>query len=106
MSFEICFSVWQGCASFYPLHLRYQLHYLQDYSENQVEISAQVFDLAYADGIMLNMNDHKEVQNLLEAVNHHAIAAGIRINASKAKVMSALIPNEQLQVVASDGESL
>ncbi len=55
--------------------------------------------------IRLNMNDHKEVQSLLEASNHDAVSAGIRINASKAKAMSALIIDEQRQVVGCDGES-
>ncbi len=68
---------------------------MQEYSGVQVETDAQVHDLAYADGITLNMNDHKEVKSLLEAVGHHAVAAGIRINASKAKLLSALIPDEQ-----------
>ncbi len=40
--------------------------------------------------------DYKiEMQGLLEAVNRHAAAVGMRINASRTKVMSALIPGEQ-----------
>ncbi len=39
------------------------------------------------------------MQDLLEAVNHHAAAGGMRINASKTKVMSAFIPGEQRQAV-------
>ncbi len=38
---------------------------------------------------------HREMQGMLEAVNHHA-----------AKVMSALIPGEQRQTVLLDGEQL
>ncbi len=46
------------------------------------------------------------MQGLLEAVNRHAATVGMYINASKTKVMSALIPGEQRQVVLLDGESL
>ncbi len=48
----------------------------------------------------------KEQQGLLEAVNRYATAVGMRINASKTKVMSALIPGEQRQAVLLDGEPL
>ncbi len=37
------------------------------------------------------------MQGLLDAVNRHAAAVGMRINASKTKVMSALIHGEQGQ---------
>ncbi len=42
----------------------------------------------------------------LEAVNRHAAAVGIRINASKTKVTSARIPGEQRQAVLLDDEPL
>ncbi len=44
------------------------------------------------------------MQGLLEAVNRHGAAVGMRINASKTKVMSALIPGEQRQAVLLDGD--
>ncbi len=43
-----------------------------------------------------------EMQGLLEALNHHATVVGISINASKTKVMSAIIPIEQRQAVLLD----
>ncbi len=46
------------------------------------------------------------MQGLLDAVNRHAAAVGMRINASKTKVMSALVPDEQRQAVLLDGETL
>ncbi len=46
------------------------------------------------------------MQDLLEVVNHHAAAIGMRINASKTKVMATLIPNEQRQAVLFDSERL
>ncbi len=49
---------------------------------------------------------YSEMQGLLEAVNRHATAVGMRINASKTKAMSALIPGEQRQTVLLDGEPL
>ncbi len=46
------------------------------------------------------------MQGLLEAVNCHAAAVGMRINASRTKVMSALILGGQRQAVLLDGEPL
>ncbi len=45
------------------------------------------------------------MHDLLEAINNHASASGRRANASKIKVMAALIPGEQRQAVLLDGES-
>ncbi len=63
-------------------------------------------DLAYADDIVILSSSYSEMQGLLESVNHHAAAVGMRINASMTKVMSALIPGEQRQAVLLDGEPL
>ncbi len=46
------------------------------------------------------------MQGLLEAVNRHATAEGMRVNLSNAKVMSALIPGEQCQAVLLYGAPL
>ncbi len=46
------------------------------------------------------------MQGLLEAVNRHLAAEGMRINVSKSTVMSPLIPGEQRQAVLLDGEHL
>ncbi len=46
------------------------------------------------------------MQGWLEAVNRHATTVGRRINSSKTKVMSALIPGEQFQAVLLEGEPL
>ncbi len=61
-------------------------------------------DLAYADDIVILSSSYSEMQGLLEAVNRLAAAAGMRISASKTKVMSALIPGEQRQAVLLDDE--
>ncbi len=58
-------------------------------------------DLAYADIVILR-SSYREIQGLLEAVNRHAVAFAMRINASKAKVMSAFIPGEQRQAALFD----
>ncbi len=63
-------------------------------------------DLAYADDIVILSSSYSEMQGLLEAVHRHAAAVGMRINASKTKVMSALVPDEQRQAVLLDGEAL
>ncbi len=44
-------------------------------------------DLAYADDIVILSSSCSEMQGLLEAVNRHAVAVGMRINGSKTKVM-------------------
>ncbi len=46
------------------------------------------------------------MKGLLEAINRHTAAVGMRINASKTKVLSALIPGEQRQAVLLDGEPM
>ncbi len=63
-------------------------------------------NLAYADDIVILSSSYSEMQGLLEAVNRHAAAISMRINASKTKVMSVLIPGEQRQAVLLDGEPL
>ncbi len=63
-------------------------------------------DLAYADDLEILGSSNSAMQGLLEAVNRHAAAVGMRINASKTKVMSALIPGEQRQAINLDGEPL
>ncbi len=63
-------------------------------------------DLAYAGDISIFSSGYSEMQGLLEAVNRHAAAVDMRINASKTKVRTALIPDEQSQAVQLDGEPL
>ncbi len=63
-------------------------------------------DLVYADDILILSSSYSEMQGLLEAVNRHAAAVGMRIKASKTKMMSARIPGEQHQAVLLDGEPL
>ncbi len=63
-------------------------------------------DLVYADDIVILCCRYIEMQDLLEAVNRHAATVDMRINASKTKVMSALIPGEQRQAVLLDGGPL
>ncbi len=46
------------------------------------------------------------MQGPLEAVNRYVAAVGVRINASKTKVMSAVFHGEQRQAVLLDGEPL
>ncbi len=63
-------------------------------------------DLVYTDDIVILSSSYSEMPGLFKAVNRHAAAVGMRINASKTKVMSALIPGEQRQAVLLDGEPL
>ncbi len=68
---------------------------LQDYPGVQVGATVHVSDLAYADDIVILSSSYSGMQDLLDAVNRYAAAVGMRINASKTKVMSALVPGEQ-----------
>ncbi len=68
-----------------------ELEAVKDNPGAQVGTSVHVFGLAYTTGIVLLSSNYREMQVLLETVNHTA-AAGIRLNTSKTKVMSALIP--------------
>ncbi len=79
---------------------------LQDYPGVQVEANAHVSYLDYADDIVIPSSSYSEMQGLLDAVNRHAAAVGMRINASKTKMMTPLIPGEQRQAVLLDGEPL
>ncbi len=108
MSFEIRSGVRQGCT-LSPTLFHYIIDWilgqvLQDYSGIQVGANVHVSDFAYADDIVMLSSSYSEMQGLLEAVNRHAAAVSMRINASKAKMMSALIPSEQRQAVLLDGE--
>ncbi len=79
---------------------------LQNHPGVQVGANVHVSDLAYAYDIVILTSSYSEMQGLLDAVNRHATAVGMRINASKTKVMSALIPSVQRQAVLLDGEHL
>ncbi len=59
-----------------------------------------------SDDIVHLNNNYREMQGLFEAVNYQTTAVGMRINVSKAKVASALLPCEQCQNVLLDGEAL
>ncbi len=61
---------------------------LQDYPGVQVGATVHVSDLTYADDIVILSGSYSEMQGLLDAVNWHAAAVGMRINASKTKVSS------------------
>ncbi len=107
MPFEFRFGVRQGCA-LSPTLFNNIIHWiirqaLQDYPGVQVGANVHVSDLAYADDILILSSGYSEMQGLLEAVNRLAAAAGMRITASKTKVMSALIPGEQRQAVLLNG---
>ncbi len=71
---------------------------MQDYSGFQVGASVIVPDI--------ERHRNKEIQDLLKAINNHAVAVGIRIHASNTKVMPTLMPSEQHQAVLLDGEPL
>ncbi len=110
MPFEIRSGVRQGCA-LSPTLFNYIIdgilgQALQDYPGVQVGATVHVSDLAYADDIVILNSSYSEMQGLLEDVICHAAAAGMRINASKTKVMSALVPDEQHQAVLLYGEPL
>ncbi len=58
---------------------------LQNYPGVQIGANVHVSDLAYADDSVILSSSYSEIQSLLEAVNRHAAALGMRINASKTK---------------------
>ncbi len=63
-------------------------------------------NLTYADDIVILSSSSSDMQGLLETVDRHAAAVGMRINALKTKVMPTLIPGEQRQAVLLDSEPL
>ncbi len=110
MPFEIHSGVRQKCALSHRI-FNYIIDWilgqaLQNYPGVQVGANVHLSDLVYADDIVILSSSYSEMQGLLEAVNRHAAAVGMRINASKTKVMSALIPCEHCQAVMLDDEPL
>ncbi len=110
LSFEIRSGVRQGCAlsptrfnSIIDLILSQAL---QGYPGIQVGMNVHVYDLAYADDVVLLSNSYREMQGLLQAVTGYFATVGVCINASKTNVMPALIPCEQRQAVLLVGEPL
>ncbi len=94
MPFEIRSGVRQGCA-LSPTLFNYIIDWIlgqaqKDYPGVQVGATVHVSDFAYADDIVILSSSFSEMQGLLDAVIRHATAVGMRINASKTKVMSAL----------------
>ncbi len=99
MPFEIRSGGRKGCA-LSPTRFSYIIDWilvqsLQDYPWVQVGANIHEFNLAYADDIVILSSSCSKMQGLLEAVNCHAAAVGMRINASKTKVLSALIHGDQ-----------
>ncbi len=109
-TFEIRSEVWQGCyLSAYIFNYIIDWIFwpkLQDYPLIQIGADVHVLSLAYADEIVFMSSSYREMQGLLEAVKRHAAIVGMRINAPKTKVMSALIPGEQHQDILLDGKPL
>ncbi len=85
MPFEIRSGFRQGCA-LSPTLFIYIIDWilrqaLQDYPGIQVGANVHVSDLADADDIVILSSNYSQIQGLLEAVNRHAAAEGMRINA-------------------------
>ncbi len=97
MRFEIRSGVRQGYAPILSNNIISWIlgQALQAYPGVQVGANVHVSDLAYADDIGILSSSYSEMQGLLEAVNRHDAVVGMRINISKTKMMSALIPGEQ-----------
>ncbi len=74
---------------------------MQAFPEVQVDTN-----FAYADDIVLPSNNYRGKQDLPKAVNHHTVAFVMQIDASKTRVISALIPGEQRQAVMLYAEPL
>ncbi len=68
---------------------------LQDVPGVQVSSTVSITDLAYADGIALLGDSFEAVQDALEGVERYAAAVGLRINATKTKVLSAQVAASQ-----------
>ncbi len=108
--FEIRSGVRQGCA-LSPTLFNYIIDWilgqaLQDYPGVHVGANVHESNLAYAGDIVILSSSYSEMQGLLEVVNRHATAVGMRINASNTNVLSALISSEQCQAALLDGEPL
>ncbi len=69
-------------------------------------MNVPVSGLAYIDDVVFLSNSYRDKQGPIEAVNYHAKAVSMHINASEIKGMSALNPTDQRQAIFLDGEPL
>ncbi len=108
MPFEVRSDVRHGCALSHTLFNKIidciLSQGLQDYPGVQFGANVHASDLAFGDYNVIISSRYNYTQGLLKAVDRHAAIIDMCINASKAKVMSALIPGEQRQAVLLDGE--
>lgn len=63
-------------------------------------------DLDYADDIAVLGESYKDIQMVLNRIQEKAAAIGMRINASKTKILSAGIPQAERSSVTLNGETL
>ncbi len=106
LSFVVRSCVRQVCA---PSPIRF--NFIIDWSLDQAlhdypGVLVLVYDLVSADHTVILSSSYREVQDLLGAVNHHSTTSGMRIIASKIKVMLAFIPGKKHQATLFDGEPL
>lgn len=102
-TFEVRSGVRQGCA-LSPTLFNYAIDHilntaLHGFEGVRVGRDVAVSDLAYADDITLLGNTFEEVENVLMKIHRTALTVGMRINASKTKIMSSLTnPADQLSL--------
>ena len=100
----------QGC-DLYPSLFNYAIDYildraLQDYARVEVGENDRVFDLAYADDIVLVGSNCVDVQSSLNRVQAAAQSVGMTINASKTKFIPSLVDPVNWQPLTLDGVNL
>lgn len=108
--FDICTGVRQGCV-LSPILFNYIIdwileHSLADFAGMRAGLDCPVTDLDFADDVATLGESYADVQHALTQINQTAKLVGMKINASKTKVLSANIPPAERLAVTLNGETV
>lgn len=108
--FNVSSGVRQGCA-LSPTLFNYAIDWIMEqalpgYLGVVVGRNFHLTDLDYADDIAVLGESYRDIQTVLNRIQEKAAAIGMRINASKTKILSAGIPQAERSSVTLNGETL
>lgn len=107
---EVLTGVRQGCA-LSPILFNYVIDWvlskaLADHHGVRINETYALTDLAYADDIVILADSHSAIQNAVDNIVAMSKEVGLSINTSKTKVLSALVPADQRNIISLEGEPI